>query len=300
MSQKLEKAVISFSRKKQICKESIEQLVRTLVSAQCKIYANEELEAHFPASVRDSVEFLPLTDAYDRADFAIVLGGDGSILSAAYHASERNVPILGINFGKIGYMTDLSSHQIASVANIVEGSYILDSRMMMDVTLVGADGEVRAKRSFLNDCALNNGPVARLLSFQIDLNGKPFHSVRADGMVVATPTGSTAYSLSAGGPILDPGVAGIVLTPICPFSLSSRPIVVRDDSVIEIRNIACRENQVYLTTDGKRSVEVLGGDVIRISRSQHKTQLIKTTDDGFVTTLYQKLSTHADENEVIR
>jgi NAD+ kinase len=166
--------------------------------------------------------------------------------------------------------------------------------MMLDVELLGADGIVRERRSFLNDCVLNNGPVSRLLSFKLYLNGKPLNSIRADGMVFSTPTGSTAYSMSAGGPILDPGVAGIVLTPICPYSLSSRPIVVRDDSIIELRDIACRDNQIYLTTDGKRSIQLYPGDFIRITRSIHKTNLIKITDDGFVQTLYRKLSEHAE------
>lgn len=294
MSKKLKRVVISFSQKKQILEASLAELIATLKACDCEIFANSALADRFPADLCTDVNFIPLPDVYDNADCAIVLGGDGSILSAAHYASKRDVPILGINFGKIGYMTELNADQLSSLPPIIRGEYTIDSRMMLDAELIRADGEVRARRTFLNDCALNNGPVARLLSFRIYLNGKPLNAVRADGMVISTPTGSTAYSMSAGGPILDPGVAGVVLTPICPYSLSSRPIVVRDDSVIELRDIACRENQIYLTTDGKRSIEVLDGDVIRISRSPQITGLIKTTDDGFVKTLYRKLSEHTE------
>lgn len=294
MSKELKKIVISFSRKKQIQEDSLVRLIDVLTGCNCQIFASELLEVRFPEQQRNAVTFLPVETLYEEADCAIVLGGDGSILSAAYHASGRSIPILGINFGKIGYMTELDADQIGEIPAIIRGEYSLDSRMMLDAELIRANGTIRAKRTFLNDCALSNGPVARLLNFKLYLNDKPLNSIRADGMVISTPTGSTAYSLSAGGPILDPGIDGIVLTPICPYSLSSRPIVVRDDSVIELRDITCRENQIYLTTDGKRSIQLEAGDTIRITKSVHKTTLIKITDNGFVQTLYRKLSEYAE------
>jgi len=292
MSKPLNRVAITFSRKKQISLQTIADLIAVLNSCGCEIFAADVLRDRFPAKEIACVCFLPIEDLYQRVDFAIVLGGDGSILSAAHYASRFQVPILGVNFGKIGYMTELNADEFHALPAIVQGEYRLESRMMLDAELIGPDGVVREKRTFLNECALTNGPVARLLNFHIYLNGKPLNAVRSDGLVVSTPTGSTAYSMSAGGPILDPGVAGILLTPICPYSLSSRPLVVRDDSIIEIRDIVCRENQIYLTTDGKRSIEVSRGDTIRITRSLHKTQLIKTADDGFVEVLYRKLSDH--------
>ena len=295
MNKPLKRVAIAFSRKKKICEDTIVNLIAVLKSCDCRIFAADVLHDYFPAGGKAFVSFLPIEDMYRQADVAIALGGDGSILSAAHYASRFNVPILGVNFGKIGYMTELNANEFQLIPTIVQGNYRLDSRMMLDAELLDANDNVRMKRSFLNDCALTNGPVARLLNFNIYLNGKQLNAVRSDGLVVSTPTGSTAYSMSAGGPILDPGVAGIVLTPICPYSLSSRPLVIRDDSVIEIRDITCRENQVYLTTDGKRSLEVSRGDRIRITRSAYQTHLIKTSDDGFVEVLYRKLSDHDEK-----
>ncbi|MBQ9121046.1 MAG: NAD(+)/NADH kinase, partial [Clostridia bacterium] len=153
MSKELKKAVISFSRKKNIGNEALSDLVSILQSCGCEMASNEELMPYFPEESRRVIRFLPLAEAYDWADFAIILGGDGSILSASYYASQRDVPILGINFGKIGYMASLDADRMNTIPSIVAGGYTLDSRMMLDAELISQDGTVRAKRTFLNDCA---------------------------------------------------------------------------------------------------------------------------------------------------
>lgn len=292
MNKALKKVVISFSLKKQIATRDLDALIQILKDCRCDIFSDKDLKGRFSDHVTEYISFLSRDVLYNEADVVIILGGDGSILSAARSVLSRGIPLLGINFGKIGYMAELNADQMFELAKILQGQYRIDARMMLGAEVIDATGRIKEKMTSLNEYALTNGPIARLLSFRMYLNEKLLEAIRSDGIVIATPTGSTAYSMSAGGPILDPGVKGILLTPICPYSLSSRPIVVSDDAIIEIKEIEGRGNQVFLASDGRHSVEIAPGDTIRIYKSSHVTQLIKTFEYGFVETLYRKLSDH--------
>lgn len=233
----------------------------------------------------DLFEFVPLETVYSEADIIIVLGGDGSILDAARRAAQKGTPILGINLGRLGYMAELEIGELESLSHLFDGDYRIEKRSMLRVELIGAGGELRSFCYALNDAVISNGSVSRIIDLELLENGATVTNYRADGLIIATPTGSTAYSMSAGGAIVDPDVPCFCVTPICPHSLAARPLIFSDRSVLEIRNICAREKMLYLTVDGKMSFELYRNQLVRITKSTLETGLIRFHDHGF----YQKL-----------
>jgi len=221
---------------------------------------------------------------------ALVLGGDGSIIEASHRLLGQNVPILGINYGHVGFMTGIEIGEAALLDRLFDGRYAIEERMMLDAEVEGEDGSRRGSFTVLNDIVLTNGPVARLIAFDVSCGGVLIETCRADGMIFATPTGSTAYSLSAGGPVLDPAIEAVCVTPICPHTLSSRPVIFRGDSVLCIDRIRSNNASVWLNADGREELAIRDGDRIRIVRSSHCTKLIRIREGGFLDVLRAKLS----------
>ena len=221
---------------------------------------------------------------------ALVLGGDGSIIEASHRLLGQNVPILGINYGHVGFMTGIEMGEADLLDRLFDGQYATEERMMVDAEVEGPDGELRGSFTVLNDIVLTNGPVARLIAFDVFCDGVLIETCRADGMIFATPTGSTAYSLSAGGPVLDPSVEAICVTPICPHTLSSRPVIFRGDSVLRVGNIQSNNASVWLNADGREDLAIGSGDRILIRRSVHTAKLIRVKEGGFLDVLRAKLS----------
>lgn len=238
---------------------------------------------------RPEFRYLPLDALYAEADIVIVLGGDGSILEAARRAATRGTPILGINFGRLGYMAELEAGDLDALHRLFTGDYKLERRMMLRVDLLGCGGELKSFCYALNDAVVSNGSVARVIDLELRENGEAVTTYRADGLIIATPTGSTAYSMSAGGAIVDPTVPCFCVTPICPHSFAARPLIFPDRSVLEICNICAREKMLYLTVDGKMSFELLRGQTVRVTRSKLETKLIRFRKSGFYRVLCQKL-----------
>lgn len=238
---------------------------------------------------RPELRYLPIDSLYAEADMVIVLGGDGSILEAARRAATRGTPILGINFGRLGYMAELEAGQTEELHRLFTGDYTLERRMMLRVDLLGSGGELKSFCYALNDAVVSNGSVARVIDLELAEDGETVTAYRADGLIVATPTGSTAYSMSAGGAIVDPSVGCICVTPICPHSFAARPLIFSDRSVLEIRNICVREKMLYLTVDGKMNFELQRGQSVRVTRSRLETKLIRFRKSGFYRILCQKL-----------
>ncbi len=245
--------------------------------------------------------FLPMDELYANADLLIVLGGDGTILEAARRAATRQTPILGINLGRVGYMAELEMGELELLANLfdrvtAEGhkapTYEIETRSMLHVEVLNTAGEIRQQMYGLNDAVITNGSVARIVDIELMENGTPVTTYRADGLIVATPTGSTAYSMSAGGPVADPRVKCFCVTPICPHSLAARPMIFPDDSVLEMRNICQREKMLYLTVDGRNNCELYRGEVVRITRSPLKTHLVRLKPCGFYHRLRLKMAEH--------
>ncbi len=224
------------------------------------------------------------------ADAALVLGGDGSIIEASHRLLGTSIPIIGINYGRVGFLAEIGIGELDLLDRLFSGECAVEQRMMLDARVTGADGSVRAEFTVLNDIVLTNGPVSRLISFDVLCDGVKIASCRADGIIAATPTGSTAYSLSAGGPVLDPSLEGICLTPICPHTLSSRPVIVRSDAAIDLCRIENNGASVYLNADGRDEVKLLGGDCVTIRRSRYTTGLIRIRERGFLSVLQAKLS----------
>ncbi len=233
--------------------------------------------------------FLPMDDVYGTADLMIVLGGDGTILETARRAAPRGTPILGINLGRVGYMAELEMSELDLLDKLFssEPVYTVEHRSMLHVELLNTNGEVRITAFGLNDAVITNGSIARIVDVELSENGVPVTACRSDGLIVATPTGSTAYSMSAGGPVADPRVKCFCVTPICPHSLATRPMIFPDTAVLEIKNTCQREKMLFLTVDGRTNCELYRGEVVRITRSPLETKLIRLKEWGF----YHKLRT---------
>ncbi len=226
-------------------------------------------------------------EIYKDADMAIVLGGDGFMLETARRASVCGVPILGINLGRVGYMTELELDELSLIDKVFEGDYTIDERAMISVEIIGSSGAVKGTSYALNEAVVANGSTARIIDLQLSDNGVIISDFRADGLVIATPTGSTAYSLSAGGPIIDPKLSCFCVTPICPHSLLARPLVFPDTARLEVKNICQREKLLHLTLDGRVSFDLYFGDTAVITRSSLTTKLIRIKERSF----YSKIRT---------
>ncbi len=233
--------------------------------------------------------FMPLESVYAEADVIIVLGGDGTILEAARRASQRGTPILGINLGRLGYMAELEMSELSLLDRLVKGDYQLECRSMLRVELFGG-GELRSFCYALNDAVISGGSVSRIVDLELSEGGTVVTDYRADGLIVATPTGSTAYSMSAGGSVVDPRVECFCVTPICPHSFHARPMIFSDKAVLEVKNTCYREKNLYLTVDGRMNFELYRNQVVRITKSSMQTKLIRLKKCEFFRRLRQKMS----------
>ena len=236
---------------------------------------------------RPEFNYRPVDELYDDVDMVVVLGGDGFILEAARRASVKDIPILGINLGRIGYMTELEMDELDLIEKIFKGEYTIDERTMLSVEVVSKDGAIRSESYALNEAVVANGSTARIIDLKLSDNGVLVSDFRADGLVIATPTGSTAYSLSAGGPIVDPKLNCFCVTPICPHSLLARPLVFSDSARLEVKNICVREKLLHLTLDGRVTYDLYYGDTAVITRSKLTTKLIRVKETNF----YAKIRT---------
>lgn len=246
---------------------------------------------------RVSFTFLPMDELYNRADLVIVLGGDGSILEAARRAAPRGTPILGINLGRVGYMAELEMAELDMLDRLfpqagTAPTWHIETRSMLSVEILDAEGGGRTSMYGLNDAVITNGSIARIIDLELYENGRLVTGYRADGLIVATPTGSTAYSMSAGGPVADPRVSCFCVTPICPHSLAARPLIFPDDASLEIKNICQREKTLYLTVDGRTNCELYRGESVRVTRSPMETRLLRLRSYGFYDRLRSKMAEH--------
>jgi len=238
---------------------------------------------------RREYEYISPEEIFRLADCIVVLGGDGSILDAARRAAPFGKPLLGINMGHLGYMSELEIGDLSLLSRVVNGDYQLDERAMLSIQVFNQNGGKKAESFALNDAVVSNGSVARIVDLELYEGKELVSAFRADGLIVATPTGSTAYSLAAGGPIADPHLPCLCVTPICPHSLTARPMLFRDSATLEIKNVCQREKMLYLTVDGRMNFELYRGDIVRITRSETVTRLIRLREKGFYAFLQEKM-----------
>lgn len=228
-------------------------------------------------------------EIFPDTSLAVVLGGDGSILRCAKNASEHKVPILGINLGRVGYMAEVEVCELDEIEKWFSGDYRIEKRMMLDIEIV-RDGVVTKKMLSLNDAVFSNGAVSRMVEIDLSCNGMRAGRYRADGLIVATPTGSTAYSLSAGGPVIDPTLDCLCVTPVSAHSLGARPMIYSPDSVLEVNDSTTKENELYLTVDGNENVVLTPGDTVKIYKSDNITRLVRIKNNNFYKTFIEKMS----------
>jgi NAD+ kinase len=222
-----------------------------------------------------------------RADLVVVQGGDGSMLNAARNLAGHDVSLVGVNQGRLGFMTDIASPKmIEAIAEILAGKHATEERTMLAAE-VHRDGVVTLATLALNDAVVNKGSVGRLIEFVVNIDGEFVYDLRADGLIVATPTGSTAYALSSDGPIMQPSVPGFALVPICPHTLSNRPIMVSDRSTIEIS--LKRASDARLHFDGQLQRDLLEGDRVVIRRAEHTIKFVHPPGYSYFTMLREKL-----------
>jgi NAD+ kinase len=222
-----------------------------------------------------------------RSDLLITFGGDGTLLSVARHAPD-NVPILGVNMGTLGFLTEVGVEEFPDLLErVLVGDYHAETRMAFDVSVEGNGRDHRSYR-VLNDATINKSALARIVEMRVTVSGAFVSTFRADGLIVATPTGSTAYNLSAGGPIIYPTMGAIVITPICPHMLTNRPIVLPDEQVVEIRIVA-EHQEIFLTLDGQEGLPITSNDVVRVRKAESSVTLIRTGDKNYFDVLRAKL-----------
>lgn len=234
--------------------------------------------------------YLSSDEAYSSVDAVIVLGGDGTILESARRAAPHGTYVLGLNLGHLGYMAELELSEIDKLESIVLGDYKIETRSMLNIEILNTEGKVRRNEYALNDAVLSNGTISRIVDTELYEGGVFIGNYRADGMIISTPTGSTAYSLAAGGAIVDPRLNCLCVTPICPHSLYARPLIFPDRASIEIKNTCQREKTLFLTVDGRVNYELSLGERIRVTRSPLITRFVRIKDDSFYDRLRQKLN----------
>ena len=230
-----------------------------------------------------------LSEAALFADIIISFGGDGTLLHTASQVAHLGVPILGINIGRIGYMAELESNELCYLENIIEGSYSVEERMMIDVS-VRRDDEIVFSASALNDAVINKSGLVWIVDMDIYADNTFISRYSGDGVIIATPTGSTAYSLSAGGPIIDPIARNITITPICTHALAAKPIVLSEKRVINVLPQNIQNGAIVVSVDGANGFELVRGDSLEIKLSENVTKLIHVKNTNFYDVLYSKLS----------
>ncbi len=218
-------------------------------------------------------------------DAVIVLGGDGSILRTAKYASALGIPILGVNFGKIGYMADTDTNYTHELGRLLTGDYTVEERMMLQCSISGTDEIYYA----LNDFVIAHGTVSRVVSLSLSCDGEELYTYDCDGIIAATPTGSSAYSMSAGGAIIDPSLNCLLITPICPHYLGAKQLVFSPNCTLTVKNESSEDKLVYLTVDGDKNIQLPCGASVVMKRAERKTKLIRFTPDSFAANLSKKM-----------
>ncbi len=251
--------------------QMVPELVQWLEDHQYRVYLDKESSAYLPRT-GEVVERSNMAERHP--DFLIVLGGDGTLLSAARAVAIAGIPILGVNLGSLGFLTEVPIGELYPTLRAIEDkSCEVEQRAMLHCQLQ-RNGQCVADYQALNDAVITKTAIARLASFDLYINGAFVSTYRGDGLIISTPTGSTAYSMAAGGPILMPSVEGLVITPICPHSLSHRPLVVRDKVEIEVLVQSAGE-EAFLSIDGQLGMPVLDGDRLACRKSQYHTRLLR-------------------------
>lgn len=229
---------------------------------------------------------------FEICDLAVTVGGDGTIIHAAKFAARAAVPLIGVNVGRLGFAADVEPEEIEDLKKLVSGAYITEERLLLEIEVQKPSGSSRYLA--VNDAVVTHGQLSKIVDFNLSLNGEAISQYRADGLLFSTPTGSTAYSLSAGGPILSPTMECILMTPVCPHSLFSRSVVFNADSSLCVRVKIPSNCSCMLSIDGEKNIEITEADRVYIRRSALKLKLLSIENRNF----YRKLNEKLKEREL--
>jgi NAD+ kinase len=265
------------------------QLAKAAPRLGLTLFTEAGLESAWPAPAPARVSFdgspLPV-----QLDCVLTLGGDGTLLRAARSLNGATTPILGVNLGRVGFLTTASAQGLeGALEALVRGSYVTEPRLALVPTIVGKDGKARPEPVVLNDVVVHKGGVARVVHIRLGVDGEEVGQYSADGIVVATPTGSTAYSLSAGGPIVLPSVGAIVVTAISPHTLAVRPLVVPATTVVSVEPLPPWTEEVLVSFDGQVGTTIQPGERLLVRRAEHPVLLLRVGTEGFFARLRRKL-----------
>lgn len=247
-----------------------------------------DLDEHSHVEIPSHLKLQPLEEVLPGSDMLVCFGGDGTILHAAKDANPYGIPILGVNMGSVGFMAELEHGELSLLSRLTQKKFEIEDRMMLD-TVVKRDGKVVFSDTALNDAVLTKGAVARVLDLEVTGDRVMISSFSGDGVIVCTPTGSTAYSMAAGGPIVEPTARNIIVTPICAHSLRVKPMVLDRHRTVGVRLEQGSRRSAYLSVDGGRAFKILSGDRVEIKRSEQVTRLVKLTGRSFYELVHQKL-----------
>lgn len=266
------------------CQGIADELVTWLKARGCTPLVDSHLAWHIGYGKGSTNE-----EILEKAELVVVLGGDGTLLSVARIFYNIDIPILGINLGSLGFLTEVTVEELYPVLErTLANNQLTSKRMMLEATVL-RDGNQLEQFRALNEIVINKGAIARIVDLETCVNRHPLATFKADGLIISTPTGSTGYSMSAGGPIIHPSMSCLVITPICPHTLTNRPIVVTDDSVVSINVKSSFDEKVYLTMDGQTGFELQEGDTVEVRRAAAVTTLVVSRNRDYFELLRTKL-----------
>jgi len=267
----------------------VRNLIEWLQPKKIEVYIEEGMGNLFtPHPSAKNLCFVEKKEIPSHVEMIIVLGGDGTLLSVARLVEDRDVPILGVNLGGLGFLTEITLEELYRVLDrVVQGDFVTDERVVLNAAVIRR-GERLAEFVVLNDAVINKGALARIIDLETTINGEDLTTFKSDGLIISTPTGSTAYSLSAGGPIVYPSLHCIIITPICPHTLTNRPIVIPDD--VEIRaSLKTKQQEVILTLDGQQGFSLEFDDIVEVRKAGGRILLIKSPYRHYFEVLREKL-----------
>ncbi len=264
--------------------DTAEKIIAILCEEGISVYMLSENKVKF--SHRDVTYMQSYEELFSVADAAVTVGGDGTIIHSARYAAKMSKPILGVNMGRIGYVAELEPSEISMLKELASGNFSIMNRMLLGVEVLHADGSAEEYIA-VNDAVISRGALSRMTELEVCAGSEQILCYRADGLLFSTPTGSTAYALSAGGPVIDPALSLIELTPVCPHSLTARTVLFTDDTVLEVKSR--NGDTAYLTVDGQISVALDFSDKVKIFRSEYTLSMITMKEKNFYKLAGEKL-----------
>lgn len=252
-----------------------EEIAKLMISSGASVIVHETLMSEFKGS---DVKFLPTyEEMFEECDCAVTVGGDGTIIRSARLAARAGKSIIGVNLGRLGYVAELEASEISMLSKLLTEKFVTRERMILEVTVIHEDGSTESHLA-VNDAVISRGSLSRIIDLDVYVDEEKISNYRADGLLFSTPTGSTAYALSAGGPVIDPYLNLIELTPICPHSLTARTVIFNESTVIHA--VCNSPDTAFLTIDGQISVALKESDTVRIKKSEFplKMNVLKTTN----------------------